>query len=39
MKNKISTNNYQIRDINCQPVIVIIYDEYIFFANNRKTHK
>lgn len=38
IKDKIYSNDCQVKDIDCQFVIVIIYNEYMFFANNRKSH-
>lgn len=34
MKNKVYPNNYQVKVTGCRLIIVITYDEYIFFANN-----
>lgn len=39
LKDKMDPNDYYMKDINCRLVIVIIYNNYIFFANNKKTHR
>lgn len=39
IKNKMYPNDYQVKDMNHQPIIVIIHNKYEFFTNNKKTHK
>ena len=34
IKNKIYLSNCIIKDKNCQLIIIIIYNKYIFFINN-----
>ena len=38
IKDKIYPDDCQVKDTNCQPVIVITHDECTFSANNRKIH-
>lgn len=38
MKNKVYSDDCQVGDENCRPVIVITHDKCIFSANDGKTH-
>lgn len=31
--------NYQVKGINYWPIIMITYEKYIFYVNNKKSHR
>lgn len=39
IKNMIYFDDYQVRNTNCQSIIVMTYDKYIFFDNDKKAYK
>lgn len=39
IKVKIYPNSFQVKNTDCQSAIVITYNEYLFYANNRKTQR
>lgn len=39
IKDKVNPDNCQVRSLSCKTLILIKYDEYIFFTNDKITHK